>query len=61
MNNIGALAIDGKKVDCRTNERLQKALELKVFEDQKDMIKLINLVPNVVGNATLEKIDVVKG
>jgi hypothetical protein len=48
-------------LDYRTNERLQKALELKLFEDQKDMIKLINLVPNVVGKATLEKIDVVKG
>jgi serine protein kinase len=35
MNYIGALAIDGKKFDYKTNERLQKALELKLFEDQK--------------------------
>ncbi|MGL4550802.1 MAG: PrkA family serine protein kinase, partial [Gemmataceae bacterium] len=40
MNYIGALAIDGKKFDYKTNERLQKALELKLFEDQKDTIKL---------------------
>jgi serine protein kinase len=60
MNYIGALAIDGKKFDYRTNERLQKALELKLFEDQKDTIKLSSLVSNVVDKATQEKIDVVK-
>ena len=36
MNYIGALAIDGKTFNYRTNERLHKALELKLFEDQKD-------------------------
>ena len=60
MNYIGALAIDGKKFDYRTNERLQKALELKLFEDQKDSIKLKNLVSSVVDKDTQEKIDVVK-
>src|SRR6266404_6318671 len=60
MNYIGALAIDGKKFDYRTNERLMKALELKLFEDQKDTIKLTSLVSNVVDKATQEKIDVVK-
>jgi serine protein kinase len=44
MNYIGALAIDGKKFDYNTNERLHKALELKLFEDQKDSIKLKSLV-----------------
>src|ERR1044072_8800051 len=38
MNYIGALAVDGKKFDYRTNERLHRALELKLFEDQKDAI-----------------------
>jgi len=60
MNYIGALAIDNKKFDYKTNERLQKALELKLFEDQKDTIKLTSLVSNVVDKATQEKIDVVK-
>ncbi len=60
MNYIGALAIDGKKFDYKTNERLQKALELKLFEDQKDTIKLTSLVSNVVDQATQEKIDIVK-
>jgi serine protein kinase len=60
MNYIGALAIDGKKFDYKTNERLQKALELKLFEDQKDSIKLTSLVSNVVDKATQEKIDIVK-
>jgi serine protein kinase len=60
MNYIGALAVDGKTFDYRTNERLQKALELKLFEDQKDSIKLTSLVSSVVDKETQEKIDVVK-
>jgi serine protein kinase len=40
---------------------LYKALELKLFEDQKDSIKLTSLVSSVVDDATQEKIDVVKG
>jgi len=61
MNYIGALAVEGKKFDYKTNERLQKALELKLFEDQKDSIKLTSLVSTaVVDDKTQEKIDVVK-
>jgi serine protein kinase len=61
MNYIGALAVDGKKFDYKTNERLQKALELKLFEDQKDSIKLTSLVSSaVVDDKTQEKIEVVK-
>jgi len=61
MNYIGALSIDGKTFDYKTNERLYKALELKLFEDQKDSIKLTSLVSNVVDAETQKKIDVVKG
>ncbi len=60
MNYIGALSLDGKVFDFRTNERLQKALEMKLFEDQKDTIKLTSLVSNVVDADTQEKIDIVK-
>lgn len=60
MNYIGALAIDKKKFDYKTNERLHKALELKLFEDQKDSIKLSSLVSETMDEATQEKIDVVK-
>ncbi len=60
MNYIGALAIEGKTFDYKTNERLHKALELKLFEDQKDTIKLTSLVSNVVDRSTQEKIDIVK-
>ena len=60
MNYIGALAIEGRTFDYKTNERLHKALELKLFEDQKDTIKLTSLVSNVVDRSTQEKIDVVK-
>ncbi|GBD94202.1 hypothetical protein BMS3Abin05_01806 [bacterium BMS3Abin05] len=60
MNYIGALSLDGKTFDYRTNERLQKALEYKLFEDQKDSIKLTSLVSNVIDEETQKKIDVVK-
>ncbi len=60
MNYIGALAIEGKKFDYKTNERLHRALELKLFEDQKDSIKLTSLVSQVIDKDTQEKIDVVK-
>jgi serine protein kinase len=60
MNYIGALAIEGRDFDYRTNERLQKALELKLFEDQKDSIKLTTVLTAVVDRETQEKIDIVK-
>ena len=61
MNYIGALSLDGKSFNYKTNERLQKALEMKLFEDQKDTIKLSSLVSNVIDKDTQEKIDIVKG
>ncbi len=60
MNYIGALALDGKQFDYRSNERLDRALEMKLFEDQKDAIKLTSLVSNVVDKEAQEKIDIVK-
>jgi serine protein kinase len=60
MNYIGALAVEGKRFDWHTNDRLRRALELKLFEDQKDSIKLKTLVSSVVDKETQEKIDVIK-
>jgi serine protein kinase len=60
MNYIAALLMDGKTFDYRSNERLYKALQLKLFEDQKDTIKLTSLVSQVVDKDTQAKIDVVK-
>jgi serine protein kinase len=60
MNYVGALSLEGKTFDYRTNERLHKALELKLFEDQKDSIKLTSLVSQVVDKETQAKIDIVK-
>jgi serine protein kinase len=60
MNYIGALALDGKKFEYNTNARLYRALELKLFEDSRDTIKLKNLVSSVVDDETQAKIDVVK-
>jgi len=60
MNYIGAMAIDGKQFAWDSNERLRRALELKLFEDQKDSIKLTSLVSNVIDQETQEKIEIVK-
>ncbi|MGE0479318.1 MAG: PrkA family serine protein kinase [Phycisphaerae bacterium] len=60
MNYIGALALDGKKFEYHTNARLHKALELKLFEDSRDTIKLKNVVSGVIDDETQAKIDVVK-
>jgi serine protein kinase len=60
MNYIGALAIEGKKFEYDTNDRLRRALEMKLFEDQKDSIKLSSFVSNVIDKDTQDKIDVIK-
>ena len=60
MSYIGGLAIDGKIFNYKANERLHKALELKLFEDQKDTIKLTSLVSQVVDRDTQARIDIVK-
>jgi serine protein kinase len=62
MNYIGALAIEGKHVQLQDQRAAApKALELKLFEDQKDSIKLTSLVSDGGRQDTQEKIDVVKG
>lgn len=60
MNYIGALALEGKTFGWDSNDRLRNALEMKLFEDQKDSIKFTSLVSNVLDPETQEKIDVVK-
>lgn len=60
MNYIGALAIEGKKFVYSANERLQKALELKLFEDSRNTINLSTLMTDVIDSDTQSKIDVVK-
>lgn len=60
MNYIGALAIEGRTFEYNTNARLQKALELKLFEDRKDSIKLTSLLSNVMDEKAQQQIDVVK-
>ena len=60
MNYIGSLALDGKKFEFNTNARLQKALELKLFEDQRDTIKLKSVVSGVTDDETQEKIDIIR-
>lgn len=60
MNYIGALALENKKFNYKMNDRLHRAIEMKLFEDQKDSIKLTTLVSNVSDRESQEKIDMVK-
>lgn len=60
MNYIGACAVEGRVFNYKDNERLLKALQLKLFEDQKDSIRLTALVTGTIDQETQGKIDVVK-
>jgi serine protein kinase len=60
LNYMGALALEQKFFDFRSNERLCRALELKLFEDQKDSIRLSVPVSSAFDAAAGQKIDVVK-
>lgn len=60
MNYIGALSLEGKRFDYKSNDRLHRALELKLFEDSKDSIKLTNLVASASDKETQSKIDLIK-
>lgn len=60
MNYIAGLALDGKTFDYAMNERLHRALELKLFEDSKDSIKLTSLVTDTADPDQQAKIEVVK-
>ena len=60
MMYIGNLALEGKRFNYKEDDRLRNAIEAKLFEDQKDTIKLTSLVSNVIDKETQQKIDVVK-
>lgn len=60
MNYIAAIHLEGKTFDYRQNERLSRALELKMFEDRRDSIQLTSLVSTVIDPDTQEKIDVIR-
>ena len=60
MNYIGAVHLEGGQFDYRKNKRLRRALELKLFDDQKDSIQLTSLVSSVVDPDTNEKIAVIR-
>ncbi|MFH1834092.1 MAG: serine protein kinase, partial [bacterium] len=61
MNFIAARVVEKKPPFLwDTNDRLRRALELKLFEDKKDTIRLTSLVTGVVDQESQDKIDVVK-
>ncbi len=57
---VGSLGREGKKFEWDSDDRLRKALELKLFEDRQDTIKLESMVSTVMDDETRKKIDVVK-
>jgi len=61
MNYIAALHLEGKTFDYRQNQRLSRALDLKLFEDRRDTIQLTSLVSSVVDPDTRQKIEAIRG
>ena len=60
MNYIATLALEGKTFNYKDDAQLHRALEMKLFDDRKDSIRLTNLVEHVVDKDAQEKIDIVK-
>jgi serine protein kinase len=61
MNYIAAASMDRKSFDYQSNDRLRRALELKLFEDQKDSIKFSSFVSSKVTDRDEQaKFDVIK-
>ena len=60
VNYLQTLTKEDKKFTYQSNERLQKALELKLFEDQRDSIKLSAFAKEVVDDVTQAKIATIK-
>jgi len=60
--NMGDLANKGEKFDWKSNPKLKKALQLKLFEETRDQVKLSALSDgiNVVDEDTQQKIDALK-
>lgn len=61
MNFIAAVHLEGGQFDYRENRRLRRALELKLFEDQRDSIQLTTLISQVVDPQAEEKIAAIRG
>ncbi len=60
MNSIGALSLEGKRFDYTHNLRLRKAIEKKLFEDNRHTIRSNPFTHTKVDKETQEKIDIVK-
>lgn len=60
MQYIGTLAVKKEEFTYATDDRLRRALELKLFEDSKDSIKLTSIISEVTNDEQQAKIEVVK-
>ncbi|MDG1984006.1 MAG: serine protein kinase, partial [Planctomycetota bacterium] len=60
MNYIAAVHLEGEQFDHRENRRLRCALELKLFEDQRDSIQLTTLISEVVDPQVEEKVAAIR-
>ncbi len=58
MSYIGSKAIEGRTFDYRQNDRLREALEKKLFQDQKDAIR-IGIGGGLQDRETQEKIAII--
>ena len=60
MNYIAAVHLEGGQFDYRENRRLRRALELKLFEDQRDSIQLATLISSVVDPGAEQRIVAIR-
>mgnify|MGYP005844856949 CR=1 FL=1 len=60
MSRIGAFAVEGKRYDYKEDDRLYTALQLKLFDDIKDLIRLPRSGTGILDKEDQDKIDVIK-
>ncbi|MDO8643398.1 MAG: serine protein kinase, partial [bacterium] len=60
MSYITTLSSEGKTFPYKTNERFYRALELKLFEDRKDTLKLTSLLTSNLDQEAKKRIEGVK-
>lgn len=61
MASIGSLMRKGEKFNYKTDHRLRKAIEKKIFEDNRNNIKLTTFSTAQTDSENLKKLEVIKG
>jgi len=60
MASIGSLMRKGEKFNYKTDNRLRKAIEKKIFEDNRNNIKLTTFSTAQTDTENLKKLEVIK-